>query len=92
MARRKRSGHKSRKIPLLATAGAAVFALHAYDGYKQSGANGFAYNTIGVSQGTFHMDTFVANMMPLVAGVGGSMLASKTKANRYLAGIPMIKL
>ena len=83
----------SKKIPVLATSGALVFGIKAYNGYKATGADGLMWNTVGVDvSGKFHPAKFVENMMPVIAGVGGSMVAGKMKANRYLSSIPFVKL
>lgn len=96
--KRKKSSHRSKKIPVLATAGVAVFALNAYSGYmgkagSQGGGKGIAWTTLGIDNaGKFQTAQFVENVMPLVAGIGGSALAAKFKLNRHISSIPMFKL
>lgn len=96
--RKKGSSRRSKKIPVLATAGVAVFALNAYNGYmgkagSQGGGKGIAWTTLGIDNGgNFQVKQFAENMLPLVAGIGGSALAAKFKMNRYISGIPLFKL
>jgi hypothetical protein len=94
MARRRgrKRGRSKHKIPILATAGAAVFALNAYGGYKRDGAQGVAWNTVGTDHsGRFDVNQFIVNVTPPVIGALGSMLAAKFGINRYIK-IPMVKL
>lgn len=93
MAKKKRSGRRgSKKIPVLATAGAGIFALRAYEQYKMApGWKGLAWGTLGIdNKGKLVTSQFVSNMAPLAIGIGASILASKVKANRYVS-IPMFK-
>jgi hypothetical protein len=92
MAKRKsKSRSKNRKIPLLASVGVGVYALTAYNEYKKNGVEGLTWSTIGVAHGKFSMDRAIAVFTPLAVGIGGSMLASKAGANKYLK-VPYIKL
>lgn len=97
MARKKRSGRREKKIPVLATAGAAIFAMRVYDGYRGAGGSkagvpGIAWTTIGMdNSGKIQGKKIVNNLAPLAIGIGGSMLASRMGANRYLK-LPFIKL
>lgn len=91
MAKHKTRRHARQKIPMLATAGIVAYAVNAYNGYKQAGVNGLSYNTIGVSEGKFHLDQFGRNVMAPAAGIAGSMLAAKFGANRYISKIPFFK-
>lgn len=93
MAKKKRTSHKSKKIPVLATAGVAIFALNAIREYQANGPNGLAWAALGTeANGKFHTDKFLMNVAPIIVGVGGSMIASKTRMNRHLSAIPMFKL
>jgi len=89
---------KNRKLPVFATAGAAIYGLNAYAGYKGvggagSGVNGLKWNTLGIDNaGVFHWDKFLANSLPLIVGVGGSMVAARTGMNRYISAIPFVKM
>jgi hypothetical protein len=90
--RKKSRSHRSRKVPILATVGAAAYALNAYEGYKSGGTKGFVWNTVGVdASGNFSMTKFVMNVKAPAAGIIGSALASKFKLNRYISGIPVFK-
>jgi len=97
MAKKKRSGRRgSKKIPILATVGAGLFALEAYNGWQGktgagTGINGLKWSTLGIdNKGKFQMAKLIQNLTPVAVGVGGSILASKVKANRYVS-IPMFK-
>ena len=99
MAKAKKShSRRSKKIPILATAGAAAYGLNAYTQYNAAGGGApgqkaLIWNTIGIdSAGTFHMDKFLMNITPPVVGALGSMGASKLGLNRYLAKVPLVKL
>jgi len=95
---KKRSSRRSKKIPVLATAGALVFGMNAYNGYmgkagSQGGAKGVAWTTVGIDNGgNFQMHQLIKNVAPVAIGVIGSAAASKFKLNRYLSGIPLFKL
>lgn len=93
MARKhKRSGHKSRKIPVLATAGVGAYALQAYRGYKSGGLTEAAAWLIGTdSTGKFHAEWLIRDVTPVIVGAAGSMIASKSHINRYLH-VPGVKL
>lgn len=88
---------KKRKLPLLATAGALVFAANAYTGYTKGNAAGagwpgFRWATIGVANdGKFYMDQFIKNILPPAVGAAGSMIAAKTGVNRYIQSVPFVK-
>ena len=89
---KKRGGSRSKKIPVLATTGAAVFALKGVKAYQETGYNGLMWNTLGVDvAGKFHAAKFLENMAPPAIGAAGSMLAAKMKVNRYISGIPFLK-
>jgi hypothetical protein len=94
MARRyhkKHSGHKSRKIPLLATAGVAAYALNIYND-RGNGVNGFKWQALGIdNSGKFEGAKFIQVMTPPLIGILGSAAASKFKLNRYISGIPVFK-
>ena len=96
--RRKKSSRRSKKIPVLATAGVGVFALNAYSGYmgkagSQGGAKGIAWTTLGIdNSGKFVMSQFIENMAPLAVGIIGSAAASKFGLNRRISAIPVFKL
>jgi len=93
MAKKKRSGRRNQKIPIAASLGAAAFAWNAYSGYKAQGVPGMVLNTIGVdAKGNFNSSYLKKGMVPLGIGVGISMLASKTGANRYISKIPFVKI
>jgi len=93
MAKKKRSGRRNTKIPVAASLGAAAFAWNAYSGYKTQGVPGMVLNTIGVdSKGNFNSSYLKKSMIPLAVGVGVSMLASKTGANKYISKIPFLKI
>ena len=92
MAKKRKRSSKSRKIPVLATAGMAAFGLQAYNGYKAGGVKEMMVWTIGTdSNGKFHPEWLVRNAMPIVAGAAGSMIATKAKINRYVR-VPFVKL
>lgn len=92
MARRKKYSRKSKKIPMLATAGIAAYALNIYND-RGNGMNGIRWQALGIeNNGTFNSGKFVQVMTPPVVGVVGSALASKFKLNRYLSSVPFVKL
>ena len=93
MAKRKRSGRKSKKIPALATAGLIAAGFQAYKGYQAGGVTEMAAWTVGTdSEGKFHPDWLLRNVMPIAAGALGSAVASKLKVNRYISSVPFFKL
>lgn len=89
---------KGKKLPLLAMAGAVTYGLNAYNGYMGTagggaGANGLKWNTLGIDNtGKFNKSKFFMNCLPLIVGIGGSLVAAKTGMNRYIAAIPFVKL
>lgn len=92
MARHKQHRKAHKKIPVLATTGLAVFALNAINEYRANGVDGLKWATLGVNKnGVWQADKFIANLTPPAAGIGGSMLAAKTGANRYISSVPMVK-
>jgi hypothetical protein len=92
MAKKKHGSRKSKKIPLLASAGAAVYAYNIYND-RGNGVNGIRWQALGIdSSGVFRSEKLVQVMTPVAVGLIGSMAASKFKLNRYLSGIPMFKL
>jgi len=96
--KKKTRKHSKAKIPVLATAGAAAYGFRVYQGYagkldSQGGYKGLQWGALGINNaGKFQMSEFIEAVTPLAVGVGGSMLASKFKVNRYLSGIPLFKL
>jgi hypothetical protein len=91
--RKKSHGHKSRKIPLLATVGVAAYGANIYNGYKAGQLPGATFAALGVNaSGQFSMAQFGKSIAPVAVGVIGSMIASKTGVNRYLAKVPLFKL
>lgn len=93
---KKRSSRRSNKIPILALAGAGIFALKMVEGYQGKagsapGYKGLAWTSLGIdNKGKFIPQKFVENMIPPAVGIGASMLAAKAKANRYVS-IPFFK-
>ncbi len=90
--RGRRSGRRSRKIPILATVGALAYAGHVYSGYKQNGVDGIASFGLGYTNGRFNLGDFVGAVAPVVVGTAASAGASKLGLNRYLAKVPLFKL
>ena len=96
MARRRykksrRSG--KRKIPMLATAGAAIYGMNVIDGYMKEGIPLAKLRAMGIEyDGHFNMSRAISNFAPVLVGVVGSAAASKFRLNRYLSGIPVFKL
>ena len=90
MARRKR------KIPLFATAG---MGIGLYTLWKELRARptsewGTTFTALMFgygADGKFDLKRAKAGI-PIALGIGGSMVAAKTGANRYTTGIPLIKL
>lgn len=93
MARKhKKSGHRSKKIPVLASAGIAAYGLQAYRGYKAGGLTEAAAWMIGTdASGKFHAEWLLRDLSPVVVGAVGSMVAAKSGINRYVK-VPMFKL
>lgn len=95
--RKKRGGKRSKKIPLAATAGVAAalipIASQAMGGDFVGAANALAERFTGYSpaSGTFNPAALQAGLMPILLGIGVSMLAAKAGINRYMR-IPFIKL
>jgi len=89
---------KNKKLPLFATAGAAVYGMNAYHAYTVGnnagkGMAGLRWATLGIANdGKFYWSQFVMNSLPLIVGVGGSMVAAKTGMNRYVQSIPFVKM
>jgi len=93
MSRKRKSARKSKKIPILATAGALAFGWYVYERTKAEGLNGLKASTIGVdTAGKWHANAFIRNVAPLAIGAGGSALGAKLGLNRYFAKIPFFKL
>lgn len=92
MAKKKRSGHRSKKIPVFATAGVAAYGLQAYKGYKAGGLTEAAAWLIGTdASGKFHPDWLIRDVSPVLVGAVGSAAASKLGLNRYVK-VPIFKL
>ena len=93
-ARKRRGGHRSRKVPVAATAGAIGTGMMLF-----GGASGYTAPLDAVKAGNMSLaaENLVHNMkqtdtwMPLAVGVGISMLASRMGANRYVK-IPFFKI
>jgi len=90
---RKRGGHRSEKIPVLATVGAVGYGMNVYAGYKRDGVRGMKWEAMGITnEGAVDMAKATQVLAVPVAGAVGSALAAKFKINRYFSGIPMFKL
>jgi len=100
MARRRyakrRGGHRSKKVPLGATMGliAPLIPVFTASGTLEGKMNYVvgAYTGYDMVSKTWSAENMKRGLVPLAAGVGVSMLASKMKVNRYLAAVPFIKL
>ena len=98
MARRRykkarRSG--KRKMPIAATMGAvapaAIVLTSGRDARGMMKDGILAYTGFNIDSKEFHIGS-AWGLMAAAAGVGVSMLASKSGANRYLSGIPFVKI
>ena len=89
----RRAGKK--KMPLAATAGVlapiAMIATSGRDARGMAKDTVLAYTGFNVDSREFHIGS-AWGLMAVAAGVGVSMLASKTGANRYLSGIPFVRI
>ena len=95
---KKRSGSRRKKIPLAATAGVASALLPiagmAMTGNLQEAGNALASRFTGFDpgSGTFSIANLALGLLPIVLGATVSMAVSKAGLNRYLSGIPFIKI
>lgn len=91
----KTMGRRTRKIPLAATAGLVSSILPALSnlvaGNFEGAAQEFGYFA-GATPGGFNFGVMAAKILPIIAGAGVSMAASKLGLNRYLSGIPFVKI
>lgn len=97
MAKHKRSsGHRKKKIPILATGGAVLQGLRLYSSYN-AGATGRKGNQVlsdmGIATGqAFNIAKCVGYWSPVLIGAGGSAVMSKLGFNRYMAKVPIFGL
>lgn len=92
LAKRKSRRSSSKKLSVLATAGAIGTGATIYEGYKNAGFNGVRYVSTGIGDdGHMHFDRVVQTYAPVVAGAVGSMIVAKVGLNRKL-NIPFLKL
>jgi len=84
---------KKHKIPAAGTAGGIVTAYQMYQNYEMgkkdtsfpNAAAAWTYYTFGVKYGNkWDMARPIATFGPLALGAGISMLAAKTKINKYV--------
>jgi len=98
MGKKKRHGGKrSRKIPLMATLGAASGLMSAYafaGGFndKLPAAIVSRYTGYYIPNHTWNFDYCKDTWFALGVGALGSILASKLGVNRMISGIPFVKL
>lgn len=95
----------AKKIPIIAATGVALFAMNAYANYASAGGgtaglNKAAYYSLGIESSSYYsgapggvdIKQTIKGVSPLIVGIGGSMLASKLKMNRYISSIPFFKM
>lgn len=93
--RKKRSGRRSKKIPVAATAGVAVGAYQAFKAVTAASDKGDAALQVmtGFSKsGTFAPNNLFIFWVPTLAGIAGSKAASKFGLNRAISNIPWFKI
>jgi len=96
------NGKPKKKLPLLATGGAAIFTYNCYKDFNQGSPsdigkllwenfgvnhNGYAGSTVG----PIKLTQMLKGLAPVIVGIGGSMAAAKLGANRYFSSIPFFK-
>jgi hypothetical protein len=102
MSKKKKGGHKSKKIPMAATAGAAIYGYGIYQGWLGKngsgpgavpGIRGAQYAALGIdNNGQFHLMDSIKAVAPVIVGAGISIMASKLGINRKLAKVPLFNL
>ena len=97
MVKKKRVSHGKKKVPVLATGGTVLsiadLVFGKAVGYEKSAWEYIKlnnYQNAGVILGKQAKEW--KTWAPLVGGIAGSMLASRSGANRYLSAIPFVKL
>ena len=97
MVKKKKVSHGKRKMPALATGGAilsvADLVFGKAVGYDKSvwdyvKANNYRDAGVIARKQAMEWQTWA----PIVGGIAGSMLASRSGANRYISAIPFVKL
>lgn len=96
MAKRKKRSRGRKKIPLAAAAGVAgaliPIAHTAITGNLIGAGQQLVAGFTGLTPQGWNPAAMATGVLPIVAGALVSMAASKLGINRYLSGIPLIKV
>lgn len=90
--RKHRKGGK-KKIPILATAGVVGTGMYIANAYQTGGTAKALHAMTGMSaDGSFNLHDAMVTYTPVIVGVVGSAIASKSHVNRYMSRVPMFNL
>lgn len=98
MAKRKKKRRYRKKIPLAATAGLIGAVLPLVDKAIKGDLTGAGkaavrnFTGVKIEEGKFDPSFLWHGLLPIAIGAGISMAASKLGLNRYLQGVPFVKI